>query len=132
MVAVGMLAPSLFLWCCGIFRHYSNFIAIIRPMLDADILGNPARAWASAGALFLGVFVGLVLLKRLGFDRLRVIVQRTHWEGDDILVDILDQVTIPESLVLSLFVAAKELALTPGVSRALWVAVVIVLSYRGA
>ena len=58
-------------------------------VLSQEWLGNTPRNWAVAVGVFLGIFVALLLLRRLFVSRLGAIAKRTTSDVDDVLVDIV-------------------------------------------
>ena len=99
-------------------------------MLATEIFGNSVREYMVAGGTFLAVFLVLVLVRRAVLDRLRGFIRKTKWDSEGLLVDLLDQIRIPESAILSIYLATRSLALALRFNRLLYVALVLVFTYR--
>lgn len=93
-------------------------------------MGNDLIEYAYAAVLFLGVLWGFLLARRLIIDRLRALAKLTATDLDDLAVELLELVKAPESYVLALYVATRQLAMNPRFDRALHVVVVVMVAYR--
>jgi small-conductance mechanosensitive channel len=99
-------------------------------MLEAEFLGNSLKAYLAAGGTFLAVFLAVLLLRRAVLDRLRSLVQKLKWDPDGLVVDLLNQFRLPESLFLALYLGTRPLELPAGLNQSLYIALLLVLTYR--
>lgn len=97
-------------------------------MLDFEFLGNSVRDYLVAGGTFLAVLAFLILLRRLVFDKIGAWAKKAG--GDELLADLLNQVRLPESLALALYLAVGPLEVPARLDRLLFVLLVLLLTYR--
>lgn len=53
------------------------------------VLGNTAFAWTAVGVSAFGVFVGLLVARRVALARLKPLAGRTRWKWDDLAVEMV-------------------------------------------
>ncbi|MBI5630003.1 MAG: mechanosensitive ion channel [Elusimicrobia bacterium] len=87
-------------------------------------------AYFYAGAVFLSLVLGMLVLRRAALGRMRAWAKRTVWEGDDLLVEHLAQVRPWEGLLLALYLSVRSLQIPASAHRFLYVFLVLVLTYR--
>lgn len=83
-----------------------------------------------AALSFLAVLGVLLLLKLIVLDQLKAWAKKTEWKGDDLLVELLDQIRLPEGILLALYWAIRPLEVPTRMTRILYIALVLVLTYR--
>ncbi|MBI5241177.1 MAG: mechanosensitive ion channel family protein [Elusimicrobia bacterium] len=99
-------------------------------MLEREMFGNSVWAYLVALGTFLAVLAGFFALRRVVVARLRALAARTATDLDDLVVDLLEMVRLPEIVLVALWAATRPLDL-PGRGESLFHALLLVaLSYR--
>ncbi len=102
-------------------------------MMDSEFFGNPTRDYLVSAAVFLGVLVGLPIVKAIVLRQLKAISQRTANDFDDLLHDLLRRIVGQlVYLTAALYCGALFLTLPDNLGRLLLGLVVIVLTMKVA
>jgi len=99
-------------------------------LLSRQFLGNTVQAYGTALLCFAAVLAGALFLHSQFLARLKKLTEKTETDFDDFIVNLLAKITTAELAFLALYVAARALSLSGGVSKVLHIALVIVLSLR--
>lgn len=82
-------------------------------MFDWHFFGNAVQAWLIAGAIALGAYLVLWIVRRMVLVRLHRLAERTTSRIDDIFADILGRTGFWFTSYLSLYIGSRYLALQP-------------------
>ncbi len=101
--------------------------------LTRVVLGNTLQAYLISAAVFLGVFVGLPIVKGIVLRHLKTLAKKTTSDFDDLLHDLLRRFVGPfVYLFTALYFGTLSLALPENVARLLHGVFVIVLTLKVA
>jgi small-conductance mechanosensitive channel len=98
--------------------------------LRQDYLGNSVTEYSLAAATFVAVLAGFLIGRRVLIDRLRALAKMTATHLDDLAVDMLEKIRVPECYLIAFYFALRPLEVHAKFDRALHMAVVIVVAYR--
>lgn len=98
--------------------------------LHQDYLGNSVTEYALAAATFVVALTAFLIGRRVIINRLRALARLTSTRLDDLAVDMLEKVRVPECYLVAFYFALRPLEVHAKFERALHVAVVIVVAYR--
>jgi small-conductance mechanosensitive channel len=93
-------------------------------------MGNSVTEYALAAATFVAVLAAFLIGRRVIVDRLRALAKMTSTHLDDLAVDMLEKVRVPECYLIAFYFALRPLEVHAKFDRALHMAVVIVVAYR--
>ena len=101
--------------------------------LTRVVLGNTLQAYLISAAVFLGVFVGLPIVKGIVLRHLKTIAKKTTSDFDDLLHDLLRRFVGPfVYLFTALYFGTLSLALPENLARLLHGLFVVVLTFKVA
>ncbi len=91
---------------------------------------NAGKEWLLAILIFVAVWLVLKAFKNFGIIRLKKISKRTTNDFDDVLIEIVEKISIIFYFVISLYVATRSLILPPLVTKVIYGLFVIGLAYE--
>lgn len=100
--------------------------------LDERVLGNQMRAWITAGAVFVLVFLLLRLLKLITTRHLGKLAQRTATQVDDLVVDLLGRTRSWVLAILALYASTFFLKIPQDETRLIRSLTAVVFLLQGA
>lgn len=100
-------------------------------ILSREFFGNPVRAWAVAMLAFAAFIAAGVFLKSVVLARLRALAAKTETEFDDTFIAALSSVRLAEVAVVALYLSTRSLALGSMMDKVLYIALVVVATFRG-
>lgn len=98
--------------------------------LRQDYLGNSAAEYALAAATFVAALAAFLIGRRVLIGRLRALAKLTSTSLDDMAVDMLEKIRVPECYLVAFYFALRPLEVHAKFDRGLHIAVVIVVAYR--
>ena len=98
--------------------------------LRQDYLGNSVAEYMLAAVTFIGALAAFFIGRRVIIGRLRALAKMTSTRLDDLAVDLLEKIRVPECYLIAFYFALRPLEVHAKFDRALHVAVVIVVAYR--
>lgn len=99
-------------------------------MLERLYFGNTARQYLVGGGVFLAALCGFILLRRVVIGRLRWLAERTATKIDDLLVDLLEMIRIPECYLVAFYAATRPLFLPGWLNHGFRAIVIVVVTFR--
>ena len=92
----------------------------ISSLLDKQFLLNPIHAWVIAGAIWIGINIGFLLLRWLLVSRLKTVAERTSTRFDDVFVKVVADQRVWLYFFVAIYFASLWLAIPqqPGVGEA--------------
>lgn len=99
-------------------------------ILNLVIYENTVQDYALAVVTFLGLLLGLSIVKRFLIKHLRRLARKTRTDFDDFIVTLLNQIGLPVFSVVSLYFATLPLHLSETISVFIRYALVIVVTIR--
>ncbi len=91
----------------------------IQKFLMSEFLGNSGRSYTEAFVILLISTVGIWIFKKIILMQLKRIAQRTQTDIDDYAIAILEQLSWPFYITISVYFASKYVYLAPGIIRGL-------------
>ena len=102
-------------------------------VMDSQFLGNTFHAYLVAAVVFLGVFVGMPIAKRLVLRHLKTLTEATKNDYDDLFHDLLRRFVGPfVYLFTALYFGTLSLSLPGNLSRLLYGFFVVILAIKVA
>lgn len=98
--------------------------------LNEVYCGNTVAQYLVAAGTLAGLFIALVLLKRLVISRLQAWAAKTPMDFDDFVVSLLAQIGVPTYLAVSLYISTVQLALPEAVRAGLKHFLILVITVR--
>lgn len=98
--------------------------------LNEVYFGNTAAQYLTAAVNVAGLFVALILMKKLILSRLQAWAARTPTDFDDFVVSLIAQTGTPTYLAVSLYAASVQLVLPEAVSSAMRHFLILVVTIR--
>ena len=89
--------------------------------------GNTPQEWITAGLIAAGLFFITRIARGFFFRRLGALAQRTENVADDLLVALIGKTRTSFLLVVALYAGSGALTLSPGATKAMGVAIVVVV-----
>lgn len=108
----------------------SDWIAQSSTVLDSIVFGNALRDYILALIIFLGLFLGLSVFKRVLVVHLERITKKTATDIDDFIVGLISQVGWPTFSVVSLYSSSCTLVLSDPVRKFIGHVLIFVLTVR--
>ncbi|MCX5794267.1 MAG: mechanosensitive ion channel family protein [Elusimicrobia bacterium] len=99
-------------------------------MLEREILGNSVWEYLVSAGTFLGILVAFSIVRKVVIARLRALAARTETDLDDLLVDLLELIRLPEVVLVALWTATRHLDLPARAEHLLHAVLLMALTYR--
>jgi small-conductance mechanosensitive channel len=108
----------------------------MRPMdyisLDRAYFGNSLKEYLAAALTFLVVSAAFLLIRRLVVGRLRWLAEKTVTKFDDLFVELLEMIRVPECYLVAFYLATRPLTMPGWADRGFRAFVIILITYRVA
>ena len=104
---------------------------VLLNLLAREVFGNSVEAYLVSLAIFLGVVLGLRVIKSVVVKRLRELAKRTATDIDDFLIGLLRHIGPAVYFFLALYLATRSLVLPVGLQNILRILFVIVVTIKG-
>jgi small-conductance mechanosensitive channel len=96
-------------------------------LTETLIYGNTTNVWLAAGLIAAGVFVVTRIARAILVRRLGSLAQKTENVADDLLVALIGKTRTTFLFVIALYAGSGGLALNPGASKAINIAIVVIV-----
>lgn len=87
-------------------------IESVQNWLQNEIWGNTLQAYFIAAAIFVGIIVGIKIVKRVVVWRLQKLVKKTENDIDDLVISIINTFTWPFEILVAFVISIQFLNLT--------------------
>ena len=107
-------------------------IADIQSFLAREFLNNTVLNYFYAVFFFAAALATLYFLKEIIFKKLKAMASRTETDLDDFAVDLISTIRPFEYQLIAFYIALRHLYRTHGFDKLLFLAILLVFSYRAA
>ena len=98
-------------------------------ILNYNFYGNLISAYLVAGTIFLATLLALKIFKQVAIARIKIIVDHTDTDVDDLFIDILDSLGWPLYVIIAIFISIQFLILPSIVGKAVYFILLILTAY---